>query len=325
MTLVIDTKGDLTLREKILIVNGVRYTIEPSQHADVYEHLPLTKVDSLDAALITVIDVGKCPSTLTEDWIQRCIKFYKATDDVFQVQFLHGIIFSNSRCDRSLSPGAKAALEGFGMRWHCFLNESYGQIFPGPYVLLHRTLHEPFRLYADTHATFFSAMKQVKSYIYMTSPTDMNDRTPQDIDGPDDNCGQVDIGVPSRLRVHNSSTLPLSNIRVGVKDNFDLEGTKTSLCSRSYLQTYPKKTKSAPCIQRLIDQGAFIVGKTKLCAFAQWEEPTEAIEYTSPWSPRADGFQSSGGSSNGSGAAVSAYEWLDIAIGSDSKIVKNHY
>ena len=112
----------------------------------------------------------------------------------------------------------------------------------------------------------------------------------------------------------------MSGIRVAVKDNFDVEGTKTSLCSRSYLQLYPKKMKSALCIQRLVDLGACIVGMTKLCSFAQWEEPTEAIEYTSPWSPRGDGFQSSGGSSNGSGAAIGAYEWLDIAIGSDSMI-----
>ena len=104
-----------------------------------------------------------------------------------------------------------------------------------------------------------------------------------------------------------------------MKDNFDLKGTKTSLCSRSYLQLYPKKDKSAPCLQKLVDLGVSIIGKTKICAFAQWEEPTEAIEYTSPWSPRADGFQSSGGSSNGSGAAVAAYEWMDITIGSDSK------
>ena len=74
------------------------------------------------------------------------------------------------------------------------------------------------------------------------------------------------------------------------------------------LRSKHRKEKSAPAIQRLVDLGASIVGKTKLCAFAQWEEPTEAIEYTSPWSPRADGFQSSGGSSNGSGAAIAAYE-----------------
>ena len=83
-------------------------------------------------------------------------------------------------------------------------------------------------------------------------------------------------------------------------------------------ETHNRKEQSAPAIQKLVDLGACIVGKTKLCAFAQWEEATEAIEYTSPWSPRADGFQSSGGSSNGSGAAVAAYEWLDIAVGSDT-------
>ena len=139
------------------------------------------------------------------------------------------------------------------------------------------------------------------------------DRKSPDFDDSGDNHGQIEIAVPSRLRSNASARLPMSGIRVAVKDNFDLEGTKTSLCSRAYLQTYPKKSKSAPCIQKLVDLGASIVGKTKLCSFAQWEEPTESIEYTSPWSPRADGFQSSGGSSNGSGAAI-------IAIGSDSKI-----
>lgn len=151
------------------------------------------------------------------------------------------------------------------------------------------------------------------------------DRNIHDVDRSGDNHGQIDIAVPSRLKTHASLRLPLSGIRVAIKDNFDLKGMKTSLCSRPYLQTYPVKMKSATCIQRLIDLGAEIVGKTKLCAFAQWEEPTEAIEYTSPWSPRADGFQSSGGSSNGSGAAIAAYEWLDITIGSDCKITINNH
>ena len=146
------------------------------------------------------------------------------------------------------------------------------------------------------------------------------DRNFRDFDGSGDNHGRIEIAVPSRLRSDASTRLPMSGIRVAVKDNFDLKDTKTSLCSRPYLQTYPKKLKSAPCIQRLVDLGASIIGKTKLCSFAQWEEPTESIGYTSPWSPRADGFQSSGGSSNGSGAAIGAYEWLDIAIGSDSKM-----
>lgn len=156
--------------------------------------------------------------------------------------------------------------------------------------------------------------------LYRVQSNHLDGRCLPKIDASEDNYGQVDIAVPSRLRYHVSSKLPLSSIRVRVKDNFDLKGTKTSLCSKAYLQNYPEKSRSAPCIQKLLDLGASIVGKTKVCAFAQWEEPTEAIEYTSPWSARADGFQSSGGSSNGSGAAIAAYDWLDITIGSDSKM-----
>ena len=129
----------------------------------------------------------------------------------------------------------------------------------------------------------------------------------------------LEIAVPSRLKFQRQPHLPMAGLRIAVKDNFDLQGTKTSLCSRAYCDTYPPKRESAPCIQRLIDSGAVIVGKTKLTSFATWEEPTESIDYQAPWNPRADGFLSAGGSSNGSGAAIGAYDWLDIAIGSDSE------
>ena len=68
-----------------------------------------------------------------------------------------------------------------------------------------------------------------------------------------------------------------------------------------------------------MDAGAIIVGKAKMTSCAAWEGPTESNDYPAPWHPRVDGFLSTGGSSNGSGAAFAAYDWLDIAIGSDSK------
>lgn len=129
----------------------------------------------------------------------------------------------------------------------------------------------------------------------------------------------LDVAVPSRLKAQSNPDTPLSGWRVAIKDNLDLKGVRTSLCSRPYLQTYPAKQKSASAIQELIDLGASIVGKTKLCSFAQWEEATESIDWPAPWSPRGDGFLSAGGSSNGSGAAIGTYDWLDISIGSDSK------
>ena len=68
----------------------------------------------------------------------------------------------------------------------------------------------------------------------------------------------------------------------------------------------------------MVDAGAILVGTTKLASFAATEEPTQYIDYQAPWNPRADGYQSPAGSSSGSGAAIGAYDWLDIAIGSDS-------
>lgn len=127
------------------------------------------------------------------------------------------------------------------------------------------------------------------------------------------------VAVPSRLRSKRSAELPMAGLRIAVKDNFDLKGVKTSLTSRPFHDIYPAKQETAPCIQRLIDLGALLVAKTKLTSFATWEEPIESIDWPAPWNPRADGFLSAGGSSNGSGAAISTYEWLDIAIGSDSK------
>lgn len=129
----------------------------------------------------------------------------------------------------------------------------------------------------------------------------------------------LSVAVPSRLKMAKTPELSMAGIRIAVKDNLDLKGVKTSLSSRPYFETYGPRPKTAPCLQKLVDAGAVIVGKAKMTSFATWEEPTESIDYPAPWNPRADGFLSAGGSSNGSGAAIASYDWLDIAIGSDSK------
>jgi Asp-tRNA(Asn)/Glu-tRNA(Gln) amidotransferase A subunit family amidase len=54
--------------------------------------------------------------------------------------------------------------------------------------------------------------------------------------------------------------------------------------------------------------------------FLSREEPAEAIDVQTAWNPRGDGYQGPGGSSSGSAAAVARYEWLDVALGTDSKL-----
>lgn len=51
------------------------------------------------------------------------------------------------------------------------------------------------------------------------------------------------------------------------------------------------------------------------------EHPTQSVDYQAPFNPRGDGYLIAGGSSGGSAAAIATYDWLDIAICSDSKFV----
>lgn len=109
-----------------------------------------------------------------------------------------------------------------------------------------------------------------------------------------------------------------------MKDNVDVKGVKTSFGNRAYYDLYLPRSETAESIQGLIDCGVIVCGKTKMSSFGDWEEPTESIDYQTPWNPRRDGYQSTGGSSSGSAAAISSYDWVDIAIGTDGKSHEPH-
>ncbi|KAI1267252.1 amidase [Xylariaceae sp. FL1019] len=124
--------------------------------------------------------------------------------------------------------------------------------------------------------------------------------------------------VPSSCYFKPSRERPFHGVRVGVKDNIDIMGHKTTLNSRAWTLLYPPAKEHAECVQRLIDAGAIIVGKLKLQAMLVREEPSEAVEFTSPFNPRGDGYRTPSGSSSGSAAAIGSYDWLDLALGSDT-------
>ena len=117
-------------------------------------------MDHTSATLLTVIVIGQTQSVITADWIQQCMKHYEETDDVFQKEFLQAFIFSGGQNDASISPEARALLRESGVQWHHFLSTGPGYLpCPGPYILLGGYLHEPFRLYSDENAAFFSATR----------------------------------------------------------------------------------------------------------------------------------------------------------------------
>ena len=128
------------------------------------------------------------------------------------------------------------------------------------------------------------------------------------------------VAVPSRLYAKPSDQSPLAGLRVSVKDNFKISGIKTTMTSRCFTELYTVESETAEYVVRLIELGAIIVGKSKMCSFAAGQDPTDQwIDFHCPFNPRGDLYQSPGSSSSGAAASLAGYPWLDYSIGTDSE------
>lgn len=128
------------------------------------------------------------------------------------------------------------------------------------------------------------------------------------------------IITPSRIPSMTKSEVgPLAGLRFAVKDIFHVKGLKTSGGSRAYYQVYGPQNYTTDTVAASLAGGAQLIGKTKTIAFALGAPQNGAeIDYLDPWNSRGDGYQTTGGSSSGSGSAATAYDWVDFTIGSDT-------
>ncbi len=106
---------------------------------------------------------------------------------------------------------------------------------------------------------------------------------------------------------------PLSGRTLAVKDLFDTAGVRTTYGSKLYADHVPERTALA--VERLVDAGAVVVGKTHLPEFA-WSVIGQNPWYGTCHNPAQPG-KTTGGSSSGSAAALAA-GLCDIALGSDT-------
>jgi len=106
---------------------------------------------------------------------------------------------------------------------------------------------------------------------------------------------------------------PLSGRTLAVKDLFDTAGVRTTYGSGLYAEHVPER--SATAVQRLLDAGALLVGKTNLPEFA-WSVLGTNQWYGTCLNPTYPG-KTTGGSSSGSAAALAA-GLCDLALGSDT-------
>jgi amidase len=128
-----------------------------------------------------------------------------------------------------------------------------------------------------------------------------------------DNVGAF---VPhGRFRVDGAPDGPLAGLTFAAKDIIDVAGHVTGCGNPDWLRTHEPAATTAPVIQRLLDAGANLVGKTVTEELATGLTG-ENVHYGTPVNTNAPG-RVAGGSSSGSAAAVAA-GLVDFALGSDT-------
>jgi len=110
----------------------------------------------------------------------------------------------------------------------------------------------------------------------------------------------------------SSSSLPLFGVPFAVKDNFDVAGLPTTAACPAFAHD---AVETATAVQRLLDAGAILIGKTNMDQFA-----TGLVGTRSPYGICSSVFDPeyiSGGSSSGSAVAV-ARGLVSFSLGTDT-------
>ncbi|KAK6543159.1 hypothetical protein TWF694_007075 [Orbilia ellipsospora] len=255
---------------------------------------------------ITVVNYPPSTPYISLKWLQSIFEYMLSTDDVLSPLFLESLVFAVSPGSKLQQPPAISRrtvefLKGSGVKKYSFnfiKSHDEIQIQNGPYFRVGQRVHEVLKLYPDPYGAFVYGVVLD------------NNRFKQ----PSTNL----IPVPSRLYSPSSPSLPLSGKRIAIKDIIDLKGLPTAASSKAFAEYHGPVNETAAAVQRLIDLGAVVIGKTKTTQFATGETARDWIEFQCPFNPRGCGFFDPAGSSTGSAVAVAGYEWVDYAIGTDT-------
>ncbi|KAI0079266.1 amidase signature enzyme [Panus rudis PR-1116 ss-1] len=293
-----------------LTLGGIPYFVPPTPVSNLLASIAKTIADPL-------MPFSVIPTTRTrfdEFELTKTVTAWKSTDDVWSESFLTGIYVSFNGTGRNPSVSlSRDVVKGLQVTLQ---SKQYPSgvstslpIPAGPYFLNpdNGDIFEAWRLFSDENQAF----------LYGTIPDGHGGF--QQLSAHIDGAATETIAVPSRLYFTPTAERPLAGKRLGVKDIYDVKGLRTGCGNRAFYSLYPPKNTTSPAVQRLLDGGMILVGKTKTSQFANGEHATEDwVDLHAPYNPRGDGYQDGSSSSTGSGTSIAAYGWLDHTIGSDT-------
>ncbi|KXH61972.1 hypothetical protein CSAL01_00978 [Colletotrichum salicis] len=314
---------------QVLSLNGVSYYAggiavgQVGTNGSGFSVLAAAQTPGQDLVPLTIIETSR--SILSGDELLNITATYDSTDDVFQPAFLQTVFLRPSTSNATVLYNGTTSLESQLLRQGTSLILSSQKIHGlassiasgvtdlslprGPYFVSVHTgnIYKAHRLYDDDHLAFVQGVVSDEKGAFTTLPA------------VTENVMAKSIAVPSRLYYTETEEQPLAGLRFGVKDIFHVKGVGTSGGNRAYFYLYGRQNNTGPAVQRLIDLGAVLVGKMGTVQFANGDHPTaDWVDLHAPFNPRGDGYQDPSGSSTGPGAGVGAYDWLDLAVGSDT-------
>ncbi|KAJ6125743.1 hypothetical protein N7523_003363 [Penicillium sp. IBT 18751x] len=299
---------------KLVVLNGINYYAGGIAVSALLP-LPAFNLTSTDGDLIPLTVIRSDKDKFTYVDMEEVISNFTQSDDVFQHGFMEAIFLSYDGEGRghleipSLENTVMVASSSYHPQKHVVGANLNSHIPQGPYFISASTgsIYEAFRLYPDHQLAFTEAAISDGNGGFKPLPA------------VTEGAMTKSVAVPSRLYYTPTLDKPLAGLRLGVKDIFHLKGLRTSGGNRAFHDLYAPRNATGSALQRLIDMGAVIVGKMGTVQFANGDNPTaDWVDFHCPFNPRGDGYQAPGGSSSGPGAGMGSYDWLDIAVGSDT-------
>jgi len=103
---------------------------------------------------------------------------------------------------------------------------------------------------------------------------------------------------------------PLAGLTFAAKDAFEIKGARTGFGHPDWLRMHPPATETAQAVQRLLDAGADLVGKTH-CDELCYSLTGENVHFGTPLNVNAPG-RIPGGSSNARNCPILASRWCAL-------------